>query len=165
MKIVYGIIFLILIGLFYFGLEEKDYMAIGASLIGSINLLANYKSRVSNPVEEALKIRDLNKKNIKAQNEEWNATLSYELPFRGFGLLFLASIISWICGVSHGSTTHIALMIIFGLLIFGGHLIAGFVCSIISLAKGKIREAIWGFFVQGSMVVLTIAAHIVINDF
>lgn len=164
LKIGYGIVFLILIGLFFFGLEEKDYMAIGASLIGSVNLLADFKSRVRNPVEEALKIRALNKTNIKVQNGEWNATLSYELPFRGFGLLFLASITSWICGVTHGSTTHIVLTIIFGLFVFGGHLIAGFVCSIISLEKGKIREALWGFFIQGSMVALTIFANVVIND-
>ena len=165
LKIGYAVVFLMLTGLFFFGLEEKDYMAIGAALIGSIRLLADYKSRVRNPVEEALKIKALNKTNIKVQNREWNATLSYELPFRGFGLLFLAGIISWICGVRNGSTTHIILIIIFGLFVFGGHLFAGFVCSIISLTKGKIREALWGFFVQSSMVILTIFANIVINDF
>ena len=57
------------------------------------------------------------------------------------------------------------LTVVFGLLIFGGHLIAGFVCSIISLAKDKIREALWGLFVKGSMVALTVIPNIVINDF
>lgn len=150
-----GVLFCV--GIFFWGLDERKWSAIAVSLVTVYRLLVYFSSRVVAPIANALKARAPTETNAHALR----AKLSYELPQRGFGLLVLASIVSKICSVTPDSTAHIVLAVIFGLLICGGHLIAGFVYSIISLIKGKTKEALWGFFWQGSITGFVVIASIV----
>lgn len=135
---------------------EGSYFMLFGCAVGFLKFSKSLGETVLVPIMRA--------KSTRKPDEHWNGKLSYLLPQWGLGVCIIVGVVAQIFGVRWGLTGPTVLSVIFGDILLGGTILAGFVWSIISISKGKTKEALWGFFWQAAAIVLIIAANILLAE-